>query len=140
MPIDKVGRNGDRTTTVYTGINIANLSKQFYKERWGDTAIGTIDMNSHIIKNVTDPLSNQDAATKNYADKNDITTYGGVVHGDINLKVGTDLIRGLGCNDLAAGKTSVILLVTDTNVLLYTAPYSVLPVPVKIKLMEVWPS
>ena len=25
MPVDKFGRNGDRTTTVYTGINIANL-------------------------------------------------------------------------------------------------------------------
>ena len=24
MPVDIFGRNGDRTTTVYTGINIAN--------------------------------------------------------------------------------------------------------------------
>ena len=70
----------------------------------GNTAIGTIDMNSHIIKNEADPLSNRDVATKNYVDKNAITTDGGVVHGDIKLSVGFDLVRSLGCNDLTAGK------------------------------------
>ena len=41
-------------------------------------------MNNHIIKNVADPLSNQDVSSKNYVDINDITTDGGVVSGDIN--------------------------------------------------------
>ena len=34
MPVDKFGRNGDRATPVYTGINIANLTNSFFRERW----------------------------------------------------------------------------------------------------------
>ena len=68
MPVDKFGRNGDRTTTVYTGINIGNLTYSFLGREGGNTAIGAIDMNSNIIKNVADPLSNHDVAIKNYVD------------------------------------------------------------------------
>ena len=40
-------------------------------------------MNSNIIKNVADLLSNQEVATKNYVDTNAFTTAAGVVSGDI---------------------------------------------------------
>ena len=66
MLLDKFGRNGDRTTPVYIGINIAHLTNSFLRRDVGNTAIGAIDMNSHIIKNVADQLSNHDVATKNY--------------------------------------------------------------------------
>ena len=59
MPVNKFGSNCDRTTPVYSGINIQNL--------WRDgrnTAIGAIDMNNNFIKNVVDPLSNQDVASR----------------------------------------------------------------------------
>ena len=52
MHVDKFGRNGDGTTTVYTGIKIANLTNSFLRRDGGNTAIGAIDMNSHIIKNL----------------------------------------------------------------------------------------
>ena len=52
-------------------------------------------MNNHIIKNVADPLSNQDVSTKNYVATNAITNDGGVVYGDIKLNVGSDLVRSL---------------------------------------------
>ena len=136
MPVDKFGRNGDRTTPVYTGINIANLTNSFLRRDGGNTAIGAIHMNSYIIKNVADPLSNQDVGTKNYVDKNDIITDGGVVYGDIKLSVGSDLVRSLGCSDLTTGKKFTLLLGTDTNVLSYSLPDSELPVLVKIKTDE----
>ena len=39
MPVDTFGRNGDRKTTVYTGINIVNLTNTFLRSDGGNTAI-----------------------------------------------------------------------------------------------------
>ena len=135
MPVDKFGRNGDRTTTVYTEINIANLTNSFLKRDGGNTAIGAIDLNSNIIKNVLDPESNQDVAIKNYVDTHAFTTAGGVMYGDIKLNAGSDLVRSLGYDDLSAGKKFTLLLGSDKNMLSYSVPNSGLPLPVKIKLM-----
>ena len=133
MPVDKFGRNGDRTTTVYTGINITYLTNSFLRRDGGNTAIGAIDLNNNIIKNVSDPVSNQDVATKNYVDTHAFTTAGGVVSGDIKLSVGSDLVRSLGCDELSAGKKFTLLLGSDKNMLSYSVPNSGLPLPVKIK-------
>ena len=82
---------------------------------------------------MTDPLSNQDVATKNYVHTNAFTTAGSVLSGDIKLNVGSDLVRNLGCNDLTAGKKFSLLLGSDTNILSYSVPNSGLPVPFNIK-------
>ena len=87
MPVETFGENDDRTTTVYTGINIANITNSFLRRDGGNIAIEAIDMNSHINKNVANPLSNQDVTTKNYVDTHAFTTAGDVVSGDIKLNV-----------------------------------------------------
>ena len=137
MPVDKFGRNGD---TDYTGINIANLINSLLRRDGGNNAIGVIDKNSNIIKNVADSLSNQDVATKDYVDKNAITTVSGVVSGDIRLNVVSDLVRCLVCNGLTTGKKFTLLLRSDTNMLSYSVRESQFPSPLKIKLMEVFSS
>ena len=69
MPVDKFGRNGDRTTPAYTRINIANFTNCFLRRDEDKNGIGAIDVNSNIIKSVSNTLSNQDVATKNYVYK-----------------------------------------------------------------------
>ena len=83
---------------------------------------------------MADPLSNQDVATKNYVDKNDITTTGGVVSGDIKLNVVSDLVRCVGYNDLTMNKNFTFLLGSDTNVLSYSLPDAQLKIPIKTKI------
>ena len=140
MPVDKFGRNGDITVRVYTGINIANLPNSFLRRDGGNIAIGEIDLNSNIIKNVSVPVSNKDVATENYVDTHAFTSAGGFVSDDIKLSVVSDLVWSLGCNGLSAGKKFKLLLGTDTNILTYTIPNSGLPVPIKIKTDVGFPS
>ena len=90
-------------------------------------------MNNNIIKNVADPLSNQEVPSKNFVDTNAFKTAGGVVSGDIQLNVSSDLVRSLGCNDVTAGKKFSLLLGSNTNMLSYFVSSSGLPVPIKIK-------
>ena len=133
MPVDKFGRNGDRATPVYTGINIANLTMIFLRRDEVNTAIGAIDMNSNIIKNVSDPLSNQDVLTKNYIHTNAFSTAGGVVSGDVVLRIGSDLVRILGCDNLSADKKFILMLVSYSNMLTYSIPKQFVLTPIELK-------
>ena len=56
MPVEIFGTNGHRTTTDCTGMNQENLSNSFLRRDGGNTAIGAIDLNSNIIKNVSDQV------------------------------------------------------------------------------------
>ena len=67
-------------------------------------------MNNNIIRNVADPLSNQDIASMNYVDTNGFSIAGGVVSGDIKLNVVCDLARSSGCFNLTTDKKFTLLL------------------------------
>ena len=119
MPVDKFERNCD---TVYTGINIGNLTNSFLRRYGGNTAI---DMN--IAKNA-------------------VTTVDSVASSNLKLNVGSDLVRNLGCNDLTTRKKFTLLLGTDINMLSYSIPDSQLPVPdrgflilINQQSMPLWP-
>ena len=51
---------------------VANLSDNILRRDGANMVDGTIDMDGHSIKSITDPTSNQDVVTKNYVDKNTI--------------------------------------------------------------------
>ena len=85
MPVDKFGRNGDRATPVYSGINIVNITNSFLRRDWVIPLLELLIGIAILLKMWRIRLSNQDVGTKNYVDKNAITTDGGVVYGDIKL-------------------------------------------------------
>ena len=110
MPVDKFGRNGDRTTTIYSGINIANVTNSFLRRDEGNTAKGLLISIVILLKMYRIRCQIKVFATKNYVDTNAFTTASGVVSGDIKLSVGSDLVRSLGRIDMSAGKKFTFLL------------------------------
>ena len=72
-------------------------------------------MNSHIITNVSHPLSNQDVATNNYLDTNAFTKAGGTVSGEILINVDSGPTGFLGCLNLDVDKEFILLLGTSRN-------------------------
>ena len=90
-------------------------------------------MNSNIIKNVTDPLSNQDVVTKNYIHRDAFSTAGGVVSGDVVLRIDSDLVRILECDNLSAGKKFILMLGSYSNMLTYSILKPSVLTPIELK-------
>ena len=95
-------------------------------------------MNSNIITKVSDPVSNQDVATKNYVDSNAFTTTDGTVPSVILINVDSGSKGFLGCLNLDKGKEFMLLLGTCSNTIEYSRnkPDSVVPAPVKLNTSE----
>ena len=71
---------------------------------------------------MADPLSNQDVVTKNYIHTHAFSTAGGVVSDDVVLRIGSDLVRILGCDNLRAGKKFILMLGSYSNMLTDSIP------------------
>ena len=90
-------------------------------------------MNSNIIKNMADPFSNQDVETNNYIHTRAFSTADGVVSGDVVLRIGSDLVRILGCENLSEGKKFILMLGSYSNMLTYSIPKSFVLTPIELK-------
>ena len=89
-------------------------------------------MNSNIIKYVADPLSNQHVVTKNCINTHAFSTVGGVVSGDVVLRIISDLVRILGCDNHSAGKKFIFILGSYSHMLTYSIPKPFVLTPIEL--------
>jgi hypothetical protein len=90
------------------GTSATDFRPVFYKD---------VLMNNNKISNVGAPVSNNDAATKDYADSK-VSKSGDVMTGDLVLSAGTANVRLFGCNNLTGVQGFNIYLGSFTNLIL----------------------
>ena len=78
-------------------------------------------------------MSNQDVVTKNYIHTHAFSTAGGIVSGDVVLRIGSELIRILGCDDLSAGEKFILMMGSYLNMLTYSIPKPFVSTPIELK-------
>jgi len=70
------------------GANVSSSDFKNYINKYGDKVFGTIDMQSHAIVRLPNPLNDFDAAIKSYVDTTSclfLPLIGGTVNGDLLL-------------------------------------------------------
>ena len=67
MPVDRFGRMSDAKTRD-TGVSLTYINNNYNRSDGGTPVSGSINMNGNTLYNVSDPVSPQDVATKEYAD------------------------------------------------------------------------
>lgn len=68
-----IGKLDNRNHSTLQGLS-ADDHTQYLLVNGGRAMTGDLDMGTHLINNVVDPVANQDAATKRYVDTNSIST------------------------------------------------------------------
>jgi len=87
------------------GANVSSSDLKNYINKYGDKVYGAIDMQSHAIVRLPNPVNDFDAATKSYVDTTSyfyLPLIGGTVNGDLTVSAGNATVRKLGCDDLGA--------------------------------------
>ena len=100
----------------------------------GDFMTGILDMNNSRMRDVVYPLLLRDAATNLYVDDGydeEVSLTGDTMTGNLVLKVNTDNVRMLGCNDLVVGEEFNSLLGNFQNQIQYEVQY-IAQQPVKL--------
>ena len=119
MPVDKFGRTDAASAgstqvverVVSGGVSLSQINDVFLKRDGENAATGDINLDSHKLINVGEPINDSDAATKNYVDDvgaRKVSKTGDTITGNLLLSIGSDHLRMLGCHDL--GDTGGFLL------------------------------
>jgi len=102
--------------------NIKNMvqGNGCYISKYGDKVFGVINMQSHGIVSLPNPVNDCDAATKSYVDSTSylyLLLIGGTVNGDLIVTADTATVRKLGCNDLGVntGNLQLFMLLLGSN-------------------------
>ena len=67
MPVDKFGRMSDAKTRD-TGVSLNYINNNYVRNDGSTPISGSIEMSGNTLYNVSDPITPQDVATKEYAD------------------------------------------------------------------------
>ena len=67
MPVDKFGRMSDSKTRD-TGVSLTYINNNYIRSDGGTPVTGSIDMRGNTLRNVAEPVKQNDVATKDYAD------------------------------------------------------------------------
>jgi len=70
MPVDKFGRGSKKPSCVITKVIQSPASDEYVKKDGTSVLSGSLNMGGNKVKNVGEPSSDQDVATKAYVDSN----------------------------------------------------------------------
>ena len=97
MPVDKFGRSGKSNSVITEGVSLSYIGNNFLRRDGTNTATGSINMTGNTLTNVSNPVNDQDVATKTYVDTNSssdkVSKSGDTMTGDLDME--GNLIRGL---------------------------------------------
>ena len=97
---------------------MSQIDDIFLQRDGENAATGDINLDSHKLINVGEPINDHDAANKNYVDdvgSHKVSKTGDTMTGDLLLSVGSDHLRALGCHDLSDNAGFSLYLGNEDN-------------------------